>query len=115
MIRYGQMVPSEAWSDDGGIEWCVLVTGDGGPIDHLFTVYGSTKTEAELKASHIVTSIITYEAARTFLTGSETPVPYNTSRPLDAEGIDIHAERGKVTVREGGTFEIEGPGNPTFG
>lgn len=84
---YGQMIPSKAWTDDN-VEWIVLVTGDS-PSDHLFSVYGTSAEEAERKAGYIVQAISTYEMAMIHMRDTKAPVPYNTSKPLDAQGIDL--------------------------
>ena len=112
---YGKMIPGDPWSDDGGNEWCVLVTGEDA-TDHLFTVYGDSPGDAEKKASHVVNAIITYESAMAFTRGH---LPQGkTEKPLDAQGIDLTHPRlhyGKVVIDEGETFHVQGPNATEFG
>jgi hypothetical protein len=51
-----KMTFSDAWSDDGGTEWISLVTGEN-EEDHLFSVYGATKDDAETRANEIIMAI----------------------------------------------------------
>lgn len=53
---YKTMNPQEAESFDGGIEWCCLVTGKN-KNEHLFSVYGTSKEDAEKKANSIIQAI----------------------------------------------------------